>query len=156
MWARLRSNPPVTGGSQRSQGRGGLYENQTRVALLFELVGRHRHVNRRISPNSHLLADRVIVRAVRLQVDVIAIRPIDDVVVRIAALTDQTISSKPDMHVAWDQLGPILEVGFEIVWKVWVSLSFTTRAASPSESREGTSFHDRPTCSNTRTGLCMT
>lgn len=76
-------------------------------------MGRHRHVDRWVPSDLHLLADCVIVRPIRLQVYVISIHPIDDVVVWITALADQAIALKPDVHIAWNQLGPILEIGFE-------------------------------------------
>jgi hypothetical protein len=53
---------------------------------------RHRHKDRRIALELHPLSDRLVVRAVGLQVHVIAVPPLDDVVLRVAALADQAVA----------------------------------------------------------------
>ena len=61
----------------------------------------------------HVMLGRSIIRPMGFQVHVISVRPIDDVIVWIAALADQTVAFKADVHIARNQLGPFFEIGFE-------------------------------------------
>jgi hypothetical protein len=60
-----------------------------------------------------MMLDRSIIRPMGFQVHIISIRPINDVIVWIAALADETVAFKSDVHIARNQLGPFLQIGFE-------------------------------------------
>src|SRR5882757_2257131 len=74
---------------------------------------RHRYEDRRLARVLHSLADRLVIGAVRLQVDIVAVIALDDVVIGLAAPADQPVILEPDVHVSRHELCPILDVGLE-------------------------------------------
>ena len=73
----------------------------------------HGHVDGRIAGEVHAAADGIVVGPVRLQIDVIAVRSVDDVVVGLAPLADEACTFEAHMHVPRDKLGPARDVWLE-------------------------------------------
>ena len=68
-----------------------LSENRFPLFRDMRLVRRHRDVDRRLARVFHPFADRLVISAVRLQIDIVAVVALDDVVVRLAASADQPV-----------------------------------------------------------------
>src|SRR5262245_13050660 len=80
---------------------------------MYVLMRRHRHVDGRVALVVHALADRFVIGSVRFEINVVPIGSLDNVILGVATLTDETAGFQADMHIARDELGPILEIGLK-------------------------------------------
>src|SRR5437868_2021260 len=69
----------------------------------LRLMRRHRDKERRPALILHPAPDRIVIGAVWLEMHIIAVGPLDDVIIRIAALADEADALEPNVHVAGHQ-----------------------------------------------------